>query len=416
MQFNIISAFTNSDINEIIFIEFPSGFGVPGLCLLLKKALYGLTRSPLLWQQDFSAQLVKWGFKQVKEEPCLFVNGPLLIFFYVDDIAALCHTSKLSLLYEFKQRLTERYEMRDLGELSWFLGIRIHRDRVNHKLWLCQDSYFEKVADLYALTNHPSVSTPLSTTPLPQCKDEASSTDLRHTFAQRLGSLMYGTCATRPDLAFTQSYLGRFCKNPAQLHIDAAERALAYAYQTRYLALEYSAPEKPDTETCTVWTASSDASFADDIDTRRSTEGMIITLFGGAIDWRARRQHTVTTSTTEAELLALSHCATDVQWWKRFFHAIHFDPDQQLTIGCDNKQTIRLLCNNEPRLVTKLRHVDIHHHWLREQVQNGKVKIEWESTSEMPADGCTKLLSVANHRKFVEKCGLKSIRHQLQSP
>ena len=57
MQFDAINAITNSDIDEVIFIEFPDGFGTSGQCLLLKKALYGLTWSPLLWQRDFSEQL-----------------------------------------------------------------------------------------------------------------------------------------------------------------------------------------------------------------------------------------------------------------------------------------------------------------------------------------------------------------------
>ena len=92
-----------------------------------------------------------------------------------------------------------------------------------------------------------------------------------------------------PDTANAQLYLGRFCKNPGPTHIAAVDRALLYGYQTRYLAIEYSAPENLTDETCLIWNASSDASFADDIETRKSTEGMLIILFGGAIDWRARR-------------------------------------------------------------------------------------------------------------------------------
>ena len=226
---------------------------------------------------------------------------------------------------------------------------------------------------------------------------------------------MYGTCTTRADTANAQLYLGRFCKNPGPVHVKAIEDALTYAYQSRHLAIEFSAPKQSTDEVYTVWNASSDASFADDVETRKSTEGMLITLFGGAIAWRARRQPTVTTSTTEAELLALSHCSTDVQWWRQFFKAIRFEPDEELSVACDNKQTIRLLCNNKPRLVTKLRHVDIHHHWLREAVQNGKIKIRWESTDSMPADGYTKALTMVNHRKFVESCGLRSIKDLLIS-
>ena len=230
IQLDAISAFTNTDLDEVIFIRFPPGFGSPGMCLLLLKALYGLVRSPLLWQNDFSSQLVKWGLKQVKEEPCLFINDWLVVFFYVDDIIVLCHQSQLARMYAFKQQLTERYEMRDLGDLSWFLGIRVLRDRPNRKLWLCQDSYFEKVATTYGLTDRPTVLTPLATTPLPPCSAETSTSQLRHLYSQRLGSLMYGTCATRPDTAFAQTYLGRFCKHPSNDHLAAVERALIYAY------------------------------------------------------------------------------------------------------------------------------------------------------------------------------------------
>ena len=217
----------------------------------------------------------------------------------------------------------------------------------------------------YNLTNRAPISTPVATGAIPPCNADTSSPDLRHQYAQLLGSLMCGTCATRPDIANAQSYLGRLAKYPGPEHLNAVQRALTYAYQTRHLAIEYSAPKDPTDETCFIWNASSDAPPAEDLETRKSTKGMLITLFGGAIGWRSRRQSTVTTSTTEAELLALSHCASDVQWWKRFFRTTYFNPDQELFISCDNKQTIRLLCNNEPRLVTKLRHIEMSFPWGR---------------------------------------------------
>jgi hypothetical protein len=161
------------------------------------------------------------------------------------------------------------------------------------------------------------------------------------------------------------------------------------------------------------FTASSDASFADNID-RKSTEGFLFTLFGGSIDWKSTKQKTVTTSTTEAELLSLSHAATMLIWWLRFFSEIELELDQDATLHCDNLQTVRLMIQDAPKLITKLRHVDIHQHWLREQVGEGKVKIEWIATAEMPADGFTKALSRQKHSNFLRQLNIVDIEHLIQ--
>jgi len=127
------------------------------------------------------------------------------------------------------------------------------------------------------------------------------------------------------------------------------------------MAIEFSA-----SDTRQVFTCASDAAFADDPVTRYSTEGYLFKLFGGPIDWRSTKQKTVTTSSTEAELLALSHAAKEVLWWKRLFEAIRLNSGHKMAIQCDNWQTIRLMTAEFPHLATKLRHVDIQHHWLRQ--------------------------------------------------
>ena len=113
---------------------------------------------------------------------------------------------------------------------------------------------------------------------------------------------------TRVDTSWTSQKLAEFLTNPGPEHHAAADRAIQYLYGTRSLALEYGGIE-PGTP---LFTSSSDASFADDSTTRRSTEGYLFQLFGGPIDWRCIKQKTVTTSTTEAELLALSYTAKEL--------------------------------------------------------------------------------------------------------
>ncbi len=227
----------------------------------------------------------------------------------------------------------------------------------------------------------------------------------------KTGSINYAATHTRPDTARAASNLAEFSTNPSQQHQDAADQAILYLDGTRYYAIEYSA-SGGDQEMTISWPKenaleiSSDASFGNCSTTRRSSEGYLFKLFGGPIDWSSSKQKTVTTSTTEAELLALSHAATEALWWNRIFKDLGFNINQELTIYCDNQQTIRLLVKDLPTLITKLKHVDIRRHWLREQVSDEKIKVEWIPTNQMPADGLTKALSRQKHQNFVRQLGL----------
>ena len=116
LQLDAVNAFTNSIIDETVYCECPEGFTQSGQCLLLLRALYGLRRSPLLWLKEFSKTLLQLGLHQIPGEACLFTNGHVIVFFYVDDIVLL--GQDLPALHRFKDQLLQQYEMRDLGELS----------------------------------------------------------------------------------------------------------------------------------------------------------------------------------------------------------------------------------------------------------------------------------------------------------
>ena len=174
------------------------------------------------------------------------------------------------------------------------------------------------------------------------------------------------------------------------------------------MAIEYSASNDYSI------TCASDAAYADDPATRRSTEGYLFKLFNGPIDWRSTKQKTVTTSSTEAELLALSHASKDVIWWKRFFNGIkQLDIGNDIAILYDNTQTIRLLTAETPQINTKLKHIDIHGHWLRQEIANGALQIQWVPTTEMPADGLTKALPRQRFEIFIKQLGLVDISTRL---
>ena len=171
----------------------------------------------------------------------------------------------------------------------------------------------------------------------------------------------YSIVFTRPDISKALSELSKFLQNPSAIHIAAANQTLEYLVRTKYWAIEFDGNQKNKR----IFITSSDSAFADDTVTRNSSYGFCFSLFGGMIHYKAIKGSTVTTSSTEAELLALSMTAKDFIWWKRFFQNIQFDLDEEPTIYCDNTQTIRLLTKETPKLQTALKHVDVHQCWLR---------------------------------------------------
>ena len=137
-------------------------------------------------------------------------------------------------------------------------------------------------------------------------------------------------------------------------------------------------------------------------------------LFGGPIAWKANKQNTVTTSSTEAELLALSQTAKEAIFISRLLKALMLELNEPLTIECDNRQTLRPVTEESMKLATKLRHVDIHNHWLRQEHAEKRVLFQWTGTKNMMADGLTKALSRQRHEDFVRLIRLDDVTERLQ--
>jgi hypothetical protein len=229
--------------------------------------------------------------------------------------------------------------------------------------------------------------------------------DIRR-YQRKIGSLLYAAVITRPDIAFATSRLARFLINPSPGHQDAADRALLYLNHTKALALQLGGGDD--------LVVSSDASFADNSIDRKSSQAYAMKLFGGLIGWRANKQDTVTTSTTEAELLALSQTAKEALYVSRLIQELSVQlDDQRIRIQCDNRQTIRLVTAEIALLQTKLRHVDIHNHWLRQEVSEKRIKVEYTPSKDMLADGFTKVLQNNAFRAFIQQLGLVDITEKL---
>ncbi|POS82088.1 hypothetical protein EPUL_006735, partial [Erysiphe pulchra] len=407
-----INAFTNADLDEVIYVYYPEGFKSPGFVLQLSKALYGLRRSPLLWQKDLSKTFKSLGLDQSSEEPCIFFSSNFLVFFFVDDIIVIFQKQHRKISENFILQLKHKYDLTDRGNLSSFLGICITRDREQRKLWITQDAYIEKIANSFNLANdNIHLDSPFPIPPpetLAKNKNQASKEDIQY-FQSLIGSTNYAAISTRPDISKYSNCLAEHMQNPTASQILLAENLISYLYSSRFLSIEYSnTPSKPEL------LVSSDAAFADDPETRFSSQGYVIHLFGGPIVWSAKRQTTVTTSSTEAELLAFTFTAKELISTMRLFSSISLQLNEQVPeIQCDNQQTIRLIKSEIPKVRTALKHVSIHDCWSRQEYVKGSFQIKYTPTNQMAADGFTKLLPRQKFLHFRQLLQLKDVKSYL---
>ncbi|KAM4064184.1 reverse transcriptase (RNA-dependent DNA polymerase) [Hirsutella rhossiliensis] len=341
-QLDAVNAFTNAllDDEEEVYVLFPDGYYRQGWVLRLIRALYGLRRSPLLWQKELTAAFKELGLLQCPDEPCIFQNDWLTVFFFVDDIVFLHRKGSQDAADQMVAALKRKYAMTDQGELQWFL-----------------DSYIERMVQRFGLRCLDT----FKGAPFP-CNEVRPNTgqasqDQIQLYQSKVGSLNYAACITRPDIAKPASKLAEFLHNPSELHSKLADHLIEYLYATRYLAIQFSAQHHSDFQ------SASDAAFADDKETRKSSQGSILTLFGGPIAWKAGKQDT----------------------------------------------TIRLVTQDIPRLRTALRHIDIHTCWARQAFEEGLYSLVYTPTSEMIADGLTKVLPGQKFTNFVKQLGLVDI-------
>ena len=134
IQIDAVNAFVHCDLDEVVYMKLIPGFTKPGRVLRLRKALYGLRRSPILWQKNLTSALRNLGFKEVPQEPCAILNGGIVIFFYGDDIV-FCHRKQDKEKVEGTiTELHKKFQLNAIGELKWFLGIHVLRDHRQKKL------------------------------------------------------------------------------------------------------------------------------------------------------------------------------------------------------------------------------------------------------------------------------------------
>ena len=397
-QMDVSTAFLHGELSEEVYMKQPDGFIKPGqehLVCHLKRSIYGLKQSPRCWNQAVDSHLKEMGFSQTSSDPCLYVavdsEGELcIVAVYVDDMILGARSE--AKLEEVKKKLNQKFQMKDLGLLHHFLGVTADQDRSTGRIWLGQPSYAEKLLHKFGMEDSKPVRTPVDPgVKLVQCVNE-DDVQNQKTYQAVVGSLLYLSTKTRPDIAYAVGSVARFCAKPTKEHWTAVKRILRYLRGTVNLGLLYSGNAPPE---CICY---SDADWAGDVGDRKSTSGYVFLLGDGAISWKSSKQSCVALSTAEAEYVALSAAAQEAIWLQQLISELLNKDIQETTVLEDNQAAICLAKN--PQVHGRTKHIDIKFHFIRDLVDSGRIKLAYCPSEDMVADMMTKGLPMVQFEKL----------------
>ncbi|KAJ8717783.1 hypothetical protein PYW07_005713 [Mythimna separata] len=405
-QMDAVSAFLQGDIEEEIYMRQPPMYEndqKENVCLL-KKSLYGLKQASRQWNKKIDFTLKEMGLSQSKLDPCIYFrieneNNITFLAVYVDDL--LLFTNNQETKSYIKEQLHKQFKIKDLGDVSYCIGIHVERDRKRGVIYLDQRKYILEVLQKYGMSNCKTVRTPMEpNTKLSRKGNTDEINVIEFPYQEIIGCLLYISQVTRPDISFVVNMLSKYNCKPETQHWVALKRVMRYLKGTQDYRLTY----KQNSEE-TMAHGFCDADWATSEDDRRSCTGYAFVFQGGSISWNSRRQPTVALSTTEAEYMSLSSCIQEALWLKQFQEC--FWPqmiNKSMVIYSDNQSSIKLSGSDGYHSRTK--HIDVRHHFIRDKVLEGTIEVRYIQTDEMVADALTKATTYSKLFFCSSKMGL----------
>lgn len=399
-QLDIKSAFLNGELEEDVFVEQPEGFQsriYPDHVCKLKKALYGLKQAPRAWYSKIDGYLCAKGFRRSENEHTLYVKSDensdiLILSMYVDDLLITGNSKKQIDL--FADKLKEEFEMTNLGEMKYFLGIEV--EQTENGIFISQKKYASDILKRFKMQQCKPVDTPVAlNTKL--SKEDGDQPINEKEYRSLVGSLLYLT-ATRPDLMFAASLLSRFMSKPSQTHFGVAKRVLRYIKGTINHGIYFAGGVGSNL------IGYSDSDWAGSVDDMKSTSGYLFTLGSGAFCWNSKKQEVVAQSTAEAEYIAASSAVNHAVWLRKILNDLAKSQDDPTTIMVDNQSAIAVAKNAVDHGRTK--HIKVKFHAIRQAEKEGEVHLQYCPGESQIADMFTKALPKSRFEDLRLKIGV----------
>ena len=278
-------------------MEAPPGYPtiIPGGCWKLKKPIYGLKQVAWCWYACLQTELEKSSF-HVTSSPCVFVTKGHIIASHVDAMISLAKDKSLHDLT--KSDLSKSFKIHDLGDLSFYLGMKFTQDHMHCIIEIAQDHYIHNILEQHNLLNSCPFSVLMQVSL--QLKKQSQLLDMATLceYQQMIGSLMYAVTGTQPDLTFTACYLSQFANTPGSDHLDTMKYTFHYLAGTTNLVLMFNCSRPLDL----IGYVNSD--WASNPIDHHSITGYCFMIGRNPISSSSQKQPTITLSSTKGEYMA----------------------------------------------------------------------------------------------------------------
>jgi hypothetical protein len=354
------------------------------MVLRLDKALYGLRQAPRAWNAKLDRTLGELGFSHSESEHAVYARGRgasrLLVGVYVDDLVITGNDA--AKINHFKEQMKSRFKMSDLGLLCFYLGIEVQQG--DNSIKLAQTAYARKILDRAGMGTYNPCHTPME--PRLKLSKTSNAEAVDATEYRGLVGCLRCLVHTRPDIAFSVGYVSRFMERPTMEHLNAVKRILRYVTGT----IDYGCCYKRGARELKLL-GYSDADMGGDIDTRKSTTGVLFFLDSCAVTWQSQKHKVVALSSCEAEYIAGTTAAYQGIWLAQLLAKLDDERRAPFLLKMDSQSAIALSKN--PVFHDRSKHIDVRYHFIRDCVGDGRMRIEHVQTEEQLADILTKPLA-----------------------
>uniref|UniRef100_A0A2N9GGL3 Integrase catalytic domain-containing protein n=1 Tax=Fagus sylvatica TaxID=28930 RepID=A0A2N9GGL3_FAGSY len=387
-QLDVKNAFLHGTLKEEVYMTQPQGYVDPQhpshVCKLI-KSIYGLKQAPRAWFESFTTQLLHLGFTASTADSSLFIYKHekviAYLLLYVDDIVLTSNTP--SYLDKLITQLSAVFDLKDLGSLHYFLGLQVTRS--SNGLYLNQAKYAHDLLKKHNMLDSKPAKSPSCPNTRLSLHDGDPLPD-PHGYRSLVGALHYLTF-TRPDISFSVHQVCQYMSTPTTIHLAAAKRILRYLRGTLNHGIAFS----PGPIQLSAYT---DADWAGDPDDRRSTSGYLVYLGSNPITWSAKKQPTVSRSSTESEYRALAIASAELCWIRTLLKDLGIYLSHTPILWCDNVSALAIASN--PVFHARTKHIEVDFHFVRERVLRKDLLVQFVSTVDQLADIFTK--SLPTHR------------------
>jgi hypothetical protein len=392
---DITQAFTYGKLDVPLFCHPPPGFGCPpGTVLSLNYCLYGAKQAPACFKGVSTEFMKSEGFTAVNDSQTVWIkthgSSVLINAWFVDDVHHC--TNDLAMYRSFRKRFEKRFDLKSDDHIDVYLGNRLLHDREKGTVTVSQEHYLLACLEKYGLANCNGVDKPITTRLTIQDQPETANVTDQEPYRAMVGSLLYLSNWTRPDISFAVSELSRFVSNPGKPHLEAAKRVFRYLKKTMHLGLVFrssaSLPGLPEIPSNTLW-GYVDSDWAGCPDSRRSTSGFVFMLNGAAISWRSKRQPTVALSSAEAEFISASAMVQEVIYLRKFLGNLGFPQTLPTSVFADNETCIAW-SEGSVGGSERAKHVDLRMHFVHEARAAGHLQLHKIDSKLNCADILTK--------------------------